>query len=41
MSYNSTNLGKRHAEKWAKTGKDHLGNDERKLHRMDKIHSLA
>jgi hypothetical protein len=41
MSYNSTNSGKRHAEKWAKTGKDHLGNDERKLDRMDKIHSLA
>ena len=41
MSYNKTNLGKKHAEKWAKTGKDHLGNDERMLHRMDKIQSLA
>jgi len=41
MAYNKTSLGKKHALKWAKTGRDHLGNDERRLRGTDKIPSLA
>tara|TARA_Y100000034_G_scaffold134548_1_gene203272 strand:+ start:978 stop:1223 length:246 start_codon:yes stop_codon:yes gene_type:complete len=41
VAYKANSQGKKHALKWAKTGKDHLGNDERRFQGIDKIPSLA
>ncbi len=35
MAYKANRHGKRNAEMWAKTGKDRLGNDERRLDKDD------